>query len=85
MQSGDEATQALRRQLQEVNEAFDSHKTKAKQEYEKLQADLTEKHRLEIQQLKDKYERMLDELKKNASSDKEFLQMELQKRINELE
>ena len=48
MQSGDEATQALRRQLQEVNEALDSHKTKAKQEYEKLQADLTEKHRLEI-------------------------------------
>ena len=29
MQSGDEATQALRRQLQEVNEAFEKHKTKA--------------------------------------------------------
>ena len=49
MQSGDEATQALRRQLQEVNEAFDAHKTKAKQEYEKLQSDLTEKHRTELQ------------------------------------
>lgn len=58
---------------------------KAKQEYEKLQADLTEKHRRELEQMKEKYERMLDELKNNASSDKEFIQMQLQKRINELE
>ena len=35
--------------------------------------------------MKEKYERMLDELKNNASSDKEFIQMQLQKRINELE
>jgi len=42
---------------------------------------MTEKHRREIEQLKEKYERMLAELKNNASSDKEFLQMELQKRI----
>ena len=33
MQSGDEATQALRRQLQDVTEAFEKHKTKAQQEY----------------------------------------------------
>lgn len=38
-----------------------------------------------MEQLKEKYERMLAELKNNASSDKEFLQMELQKRITELE
>ena len=50
---------------------------KAKQEYEKLQADLTEKHRRELEQMKEKYERMLDELKNNASSDKEFIQMQL--------
>ena len=30
MQSGDEATQALRKQLQEVSEAFEQHKTKAR-------------------------------------------------------
>ena len=38
-----------------------------------MQADLGEKHRRELEQLKEKYERMIDELKKNASSDKEFL------------
>ena len=58
---------------------------KAKQEYEQLQADLTEKHRRELEQMKEKYEKMLDELRNNASSDKEFIQMQLQKRINELE
>lgn len=42
-----------------------------------MQSDLTEKHKRELEQLKEKYERMLDELKNNASSDKEFLQMEL--------
>ena len=42
-----------------------------------MQSDLTEKHKRELEQLKDKYERMLNELKNNASSDKEFLQMEL--------
>lgn len=42
-----------------------------------MQTDLTEKHRKEMEALKEKYERMLSELKNNASSDKEFLQMEL--------
>ena len=50
-----------------------------------MQDNLNEKHRREMQELKDKYERMLDELKNNAKGDKEFLQMELQKRIRELE
>ena len=50
-----------------------------------MQNNLNEKHRREIQELKDKYERMLEEMRNNASSDKEFLQMELQKRIRELE
>ena len=35
----------------------------------------------EIEQLKEKYEKIIAELKQNASSDKEFLQMELKKRI----
>ena len=46
---------------------------------------MTEKHRREMEQLKEKYERMIDEMKRNASSDKEFIQMELEKRITELE
>ena len=50
-----------------------------------MQSGLNEKHRREMEQLKEKYERMLDELRKNASSDKEFVQMELQKRIKDLE
>ena len=50
-----------------------------------MQDNLNEKHKREMQELKDKYERMLEEMRNNASSDKEFLQMELQKRIRELE
>ena len=46
---------------------------------------MTEKHRAEIEALKNKYESMLDEMRRNASSDKEFVQMELQKRITDLE
>ena len=38
-----------------------------------MQDNLNEKHRREMQELKDKYERMLDELKNNAKGDKEFL------------
>lgn len=49
----------MRRQLQETNDAFDKHKVHARQEYEKLQTDLAEKHRREMEALKDKYERML--------------------------
>ena len=85
MQSGDEATQALRRQLQEVTEEFSQFKITSKQEFDAMQDNLNEKHARAIQELKDKYERMLQEMKNNASSDKEFLQMELQKRIQELE
>ena len=46
-----------------------------------MQGDLTSKHKNELEALKDKYERMLDEMRKNASSDKEFVQMEMQRRI----
>ncbi len=46
---------------------------------------LTDKHRREIEQQKEKYERMLQELRNNASNDKEFIQMELKRRITELE
>ena len=39
----------------------------------------------ELKTMKDKYEKMLDELRKNASNDKDFLTKEMQKRIKELE
>ena len=38
-----------------------------------MQDNLNEKHKREMQELKDKYERMLEEMRNNASSDKEFL------------
>ena len=46
---------------------------------------MTNKHKKEIEELKDKYERTIAELKRNASSDKEFLQNELKKQIADLE
>jgi len=49
MQSGDEATQALRRQLQEVQEAFEQFKVKSQREYAELQASLTEKGRKDLE------------------------------------
>ena len=85
MQSGDEATNQLRRQLKELQEELEAYKKKAKRELDEMQASMTEKHQRELEQLKEKYERMLDELRKNASSDKQFIQMELKKRIQDLE
>lgn len=38
-----------------------------------MQDNLNEKHAREMKELKDKYERMLEEMRNNASSDKEFL------------
>ena len=85
MQSGDEATKALRKQLSDLQEEYEQYKIKAKREFEDMQVSLTEKMKRELEQQKDKYEKLLDELRRNASSDKEFLQMELKKRITELE
>lgn len=59
MLSGSEATQQLRKQLQEVTEAFEKFRNLSKQEYESLQESLTDKHRRELDQQKEKYERML--------------------------
>lgn len=39
----------------------------------------------ELKELKEKYERMIEDLKKNSMNDREFVQRELQKRIDELE
>lgn len=42
-----------------------------------MESGLKSQHKQEMEQLKEKYERMLNELRSNASSDKEFLQLEL--------
>lgn len=39
----------------------------------------------ELSEMKQKYERMIDEMKRNSMSDREFIQRELHKRIDELE
>ena len=59
MLSGSEATQQLRKQLQEVTEAFEKFRNLSKQEYASLQESLADKHRRELDQQKEKYERML--------------------------
>lgn len=50
-----------------------------------MQEDLNEKHAREIDALKQKYEQMIREMQMNASSDKEFVQNELRKKILALE
>lgn len=50
-----------------------------------MQEDLNEKHAKEIDALKQKYEQMIREMQMNASSDKEFVQNELRKKILALE
>ena len=50
-----------------------------------MQEDLNEKHAKEIDALKQKYEQMIREMQMNASSDKEFVQNELRKKILTLE
>ena len=50
-----------------------------------MQNSLNEKNKRELEALKEKYERMIQELKMNANSDKEFMQSELKKQIADLE
>jgi len=54
-------------------------------DFEKMQTDMATKAKKEIDALKAKYEAMLDELRKAAAGDKEFVQNELRKKIAELE
>lgn len=50
-----------------------------------MQTELNSKARKELETQKAKYEAMLDELRRNAAGDKEFVQNELRKKIAELE
>ena len=77
MSSGDEAMQKLKKQLMDLGEDYDQFKVKSKREFDEMESNLTTKHKREIDALKEKYERMLAELRNNANSDKEFIQMEL--------
>ena len=85
MQSGDEATNNLRKQLANLQDEFDAFKVKAKNDFDGMKESLTSTHRKELADLKQKYEQMLAELKANASNDKEFMQNELRRKIKALE
>lgn len=50
-----------------------------------MQKSLNDSHKREMTTQKDKYEAMISELKANAKNDKEFLKMELEKKIRDLE
>ena len=50
-----------------------------------MQQQLVERNKKELEAQKQKYEAMLDELRKNAAGDKEFVVNELKKKIVELE
>lgn len=50
-----------------------------------MQAQLNEKAKKELAAQKERYEQMLDELRRNAAGDKEFVMNELKKKIQELE
>ena len=84
MQSGDEASKRLKQQLDELTDEFEKFKAKAKNDFDDMQSDLTNKHTRELVNMKEKYETMIAELKANAKNDKEFLKMELEKKIREL-
>lgn len=57
--SASKEIQYVRKQLEEVTEAFEKFRILSKQEYASLQESLTDKHRRELDQQKEKYERML--------------------------
>ena len=46
-----------------------------------MEESLTEKHKKEIEALKARFEQSIADLKSNMSSDKEFIQNELKKKI----
>ncbi len=50
-----------------------------------MQSRLKQQREQELADQKHKYEKIIDDLKKNSMNDREFVQKELQKRIEELE
>ena len=75
----------LQQRLKQLQEELERVRQDAQQQLRDLEQKLNFDHEQAIAQLKAKYERMIEELKRNSDSDKEFVQKELQKRIEELE
>ena len=85
MATGDEATKELRDQMTSLMQEFEEFKIKARNKLEETEVDWESRNRRELGALMDKYEAMLDDLRKGATNAQEMLQMELKKRIAELE
>ncbi len=85
LMSGDQITQQLRDQLRKLSEDFDQFKVKAAKDFESMQMELGAKSQKALDVQKQRYEQMIDELKKQLNGDKEFVQNELRKKIAELE
>ena len=85
MATGDEATKELRDQMTSLMQEFEEFKIKARNKLEETEVDWESRNRRELGAQKDKYEAMLDDLRKGATNAQEMLQMELKKRIAELE
>lgn len=83
--SGDQNTQQLRDQLKRLQEEYEQFKVKTAKDYEAMQAELGAKSQKALDTQKQRYEQMLDELKRQLNGDKEFVQNELRKKIAELE
>ena len=60
-------------------------KVKAAKDFETMRNDLTVRSTQELEALRQKYEAMLEEMRRNGNADKEFVANELRKRIQELE
>ena len=61
-QSGDEAMKALRDQLKRLQDEYEQHRIKAKKDFDSMQEELTQKHKREMDALRNKYEQMLNEM-----------------------
>ena len=83
--SGDQVVTELRDKLKRLQEEFDAFKKKSAQDFQAMQTQLTDAKKKELDAQKARYEAMLDELRKAAAGDKEFIVNELKRKIAELE
>ena len=71
----------IERLMREIADRIKQHA----QELQELKDKLNSQKKLELQQMREKYERELDALKRASLNDKQGVAKELQKRIDELE
>ena len=50
-----------------------------------MQTRLKQQKEQELKEMREKYERMMEELKRNAANDREFLKKEMERKIADLE